>query len=350
MFQRMFLYIFIVIFLQSGLLGMQKHAVVLQYHRFDENKYSTTSIPMKLFTQQIEYLLRNNYTIWPFSKVVRYLSNDKELPDKTVCITIDDAYKSIYTNAYPLLKKHKLPFTIFVNSVPVVHESPFYLTWDEMREMGRFGAEYANHTYSHQYLVRDGIKDPKNYKKHVVKELELCEKKIEKELGKYVCTHPKMLAYPFGEYDKKLMKTVKELGYIGIAQNSAPISSESNFMALTRFPMTGAFGKMEQFKLKINTLPLPLKSISNEDTLVSKSNNPPSLTLKLKKPLKNMQCFTADGKKITMEWLSDTKVKIQSDLPLEYPRNHYTCTAHAKGNAWYWHSHLWVILEEKTTE
>ncbi len=340
-------YIFIICVVQSTLFAMQNHTVVLQYHRFDETKYPSTSISMKLFRQQIEYLVKNNYNILPLSKIIQYLQKNKKLPEKTVSITIDDAYHSVYTKAYPLLKKYNLPFTIFVNSVPVIHESVYYLTWDEMREMGKYGAEFANHTYSHQYLVRDGIKNPKDYKKYVTKEIEMCEMKIEKELGKKVCTHPKILAYPFGEYDVKLMQLVKSLGYVGVAQNSAPISSQSNFMALTRFPMSGGFGEMEQFLLKINTLPLPLQSISNEDTLVDTSNNPPSLTLTLTKLLKDLQCFTADGEKIMMEWLSDTTVKIQSKLPLEYPRNHYTCTAHAKDNAWYWYSHLWVILKEK---
>lgn len=228
-----------------------------------------------------------------------------------------------------------------------MHESVHYLTWDEMREMGRYGAEFANHTYSHQYLVRDGIKKPQNYKKHVTKEIGMCEVKIEKELGEKVCTHPKMLAYPFGEYDVKLMKFVKSLGYVGVAQNSGPISNESNFMALTRFPMSGGFGEMEQFVVKINTLPLPLQSVSNEDTIVDVLNNPPSLIVTLKEPLKDLQCFTSDGKKIIMEWLTDTTVKVQSQLSLDYPRNHYTCTAHAKEDAWYWYSHLWVILKEK---
>ncbi|WP_169302252.1 polysaccharide deacetylase family protein [Sulfurimonas autotrophica] len=338
-------YIFVIFTIQASLLAMQNHAVVLQYHRFDEMKYPSTSISMELFTQQVEYLVKNNYTVWPLSKIVKYLLEKKELPDKTVSITIDDAYHSVYTKAYPLLKKYKLPFTIFVNSAPIVHESVHYLTWDEMREMGKYGAEYANHTYSHQYLVRDGIKNPKNYKKYVTKEIEMCEVKIEKELGKKVCTDPKILAYPFGEYDVRLMKLVKSLGYVGVAQNSAPISRESNFMALTRFPMSGGFGEMDQFVLKINTLPLPLESISNKDTLLDKSNNPPFLILTLKKPLKDLQCFTSDGKKITMQWLTETTVKIESELPLLYPRNHYTCTAHAKGNAWYWYSHLWIVLK-----
>ena len=343
---KIFIYwLLIVSTLYSSLFATSNHAVILQYHRFDENKYPSTSISMELFTKQIEYLVQNNYTVWPLSKIVQYLSQNKELPQKCVSITMDDAYKSVYTKAYPLLKKYKLPFTVFVNSAPVIHKSIRYLTWDEMREMGRHGAEYANHTYSHPYLVRDGIKNPKNYKKHVTKEIEMCEAKIEKELGKRVCIEPKMLAYPFGEYDVKLMKLIKSLGYVGIAQNSGPISQKSNFMALTRFPMSGGFGEMDQFKLKINTLPLPLENVSSQETLVNRSNNPPSLVLTLKKPLKDLQCFTAEGKKIKMQWIDEKTVKIQSEFPLLYPRNHYTCTAHAKGNAWYWYSHLWVMQE-----
>jgi len=214
-----------------------------------------------------------------------------------------------------------------------------------MREMGKYGAEYANHTYSHQYLVRDGIIKPENYEKYVTKEIQKCEVKIEKELGKKVCTDPKILAYPFGEYDSKLVHVTKSLGYVGVAQNSAPISSESNFMALTRFPMSGGYGVMDQFELKINTLPLPLESTSNEDTIVVASNNPPILTLTLKKPLQDLQCFTAEGEKIAMQWLDKRTVKVYAKSPLLYPRNHYTCTAHAKASAWYWYSHLWVILK-----
>ncbi len=333
--------------LSVSLFGQVQHAVILQYHRFDDIRYPSTSISMKLFRQQIEYLVQHHYNVLPLSKVVTALRENKMLPDKTVVISIDDAYQTVYTNAYPLLKKYHLPFTLFVNSLPIIHESQNYLTWDEMREMGKNGAEFANHTYSHQYLVRDNIENSKNYENYVTNEIQKCEIKIEKELGKKVCTAPKMLAYPFGEYDAKLMALVQKLGYVGIAQNSGPISSESNFMALTRFPMSGGYGVMEQFVLKIDTLPLPLASVENEDTIVDESNNPPLLTLTLQKPLKAFQCFNANGEKLTMRWLSETKVTIQSTQPLAYPRNHYTCTAPAEDGRWYWYSHLWVVFRAK---
>ncbi len=333
--------VFLLIFFSIPLFAIQSHAVILQYHRFDEFKYPSTNISTKLFEKQIKYLLQNNYNVWPLSKVVKYLLQNKKVPEHTICLTMDDAYQSVYMKAYPILKKYKLPFTIFINSLPVIHKSKNYMSWKEMREMAKNGAEFANHTYSHPYLVRESNKPSQNYEK----EIEKCEIKIEKELGSDVCTAHKMLAYPFGEYDAKLIKIVKELGYIGIAQNSAPISKESDFMALTRFPMSGGFGKMDEFILKINTLPLPIKSVRSENTIVDKNNNPPLLHVRLLQPLKTLQCFTSDGKKIDMKWLSDTEVQIHALQPLKYPRNHYTCTAYVKKGVWYWYSHLWVILK-----
>ena len=106
---KIFIYwLLIVSTLYSSLFATSSHAVILQYHRFDENRYPSTNISMKLFTQQIEYLVKNNYTVWPLSKIVQYLSQNKELPQKCVSITMDDAYKSVYTKAYPLLKKYKI--------------------------------------------------------------------------------------------------------------------------------------------------------------------------------------------------------------------------------------------------
>lgn len=334
--------------LQSSLFGASNHAIILQYHRFGESKYPSTDISIQLFTKQIDYLVKNNYTVWKLSKIVRYLLKNRKIPDKTISLTMDDAYKSVYTQAYPLLKKYHLPFTVFVNSEPVINKSKMYMSWDEMREMGKNGAEFANHSYSHQYLVRRYRDKPKQYAMFVKKELQKCEIKIEKELGKAVSTQPKMLAYPFGEYDLSLIKLVKNLGYIGVAQNSAPISNKSNFMALTRFPMSGGFGEMEKFILKIQTIPMPIKSTTPKKTIVDKKNNPPHFSLTLQKPLKDLQCFTSNGKKINMKWISDTQIEIESTQKLKYPRNHYTCTAHEKANVWYWYSHLWVILKDNS--
>jgi peptidoglycan/xylan/chitin deacetylase (PgdA/CDA1 family) len=326
---------------------IESHAIILQYHRFDESKYPSTDISMDLFKKQIEYLAKNNYNVMPLSTIVNYLSRKKELPPKTVAITMDDAYESVYTKAYPLLKKYKFPFTVFVNSSPIVHHSKNFASWEDMKEMGANGAEFANHTYTHQYLVRMDANNSKNYEKDVTKEIEKSETQLEENLGKYVCTNPKMLAYPFGEFDARLMRLLEKLAYVGIAQNSGPVSSDSDLLALHRFPMSGGFGKMEKFILKLHTLPLPLRETSNEDTIVDESNNPPLFSIMLKKELKDLQCFTSNGEKIKMNWLSKKHVQMQSNSLLKYPRDHYTCTAMASKGRWYWYSHMWVVLQDK---
>ncbi|WP_457743918.1 polysaccharide deacetylase family protein [Sulfurimonas sp.] len=325
----------------------ENHAILLQYHRFGESRYPSTDISMKRFTQQMEYLYKNHYTVLPLSKIVNILRKKGKLPPKTIVITIDDAYKTVYTKAFPIFKKYNFPATIFVNSMPIIHHSKRYMTWSEMREMGKYGSEFANHTYSHEYLARIDADNPEKYKKDVTKEIVKSEDKIEKELGNYVSTSPKMLAYPFGEFDVRLMQLLKKMGYVGIAQNSGPISSGSNFLALTRFPMSANFGKMRSFILKIHTLPLDVVSTSTEDTVVKSKNNPPIFTIKLGKRYKDLQCFTSNGKKIPMTWLSPTEVAMQSTVKLKYPRDHYTCTAMASKGKWYWFSHMWVVLQDK---
>jgi len=295
---------------------------------------------MQRFTKQIEYLVQHHYNVWPLSKIVKYLQEKKQLPEKTVAITIDDAYKSVYTQAYPLLKKYHLPFIVFVNSLPVIHHSKHFMSWDEMREMGRNGAEFANHTYSHQFLVRID-------KERVKKEIVRCQKTLEKQLPNSIVKSPKMLAYPFGEYDVALMAMLKQMGYIGIAQNSGPVDYRSDLEALTRFPMSGRFGEMENFILKLHTLPLDVVSVSRRDTIVGSFNNPPPFSIELQQEHKNLQCFTSNGEKIPMQWLSAKKVQMQAKALLHYPRDHYTCTAWAAKHRWYWFSHMWVVLKEK---
>jgi len=344
-----FILLFIFIAVETSLLAKTKtesHAIILQYHRFGESKYRSTNISMELFEKHMAYLHDNNFNVVPLSEVVDALIHKRELPLKTVAITMDDAYKTVYTNAYPVMKKYNFPSTTFINSLPIIHNSKRYMSWDDMREIGKNGAEFANHTYSHQYLVRYDKNSSKDYIKEITKEIEKSEAKIEKELGKYVCTTPKMLAYPFGEFDAELMQLMKKLGYVGIAQNSGPVSARSNLLALNRFPMSGNFGKMKSFILKLNTLPLAVKSTSTDDTIVNEENNPPHFSMKLEKKFTDLQCFTSNGKKIEMKWLSPTEVEMQSYVKLKYPRDHYTCTSMASKGKWYWYSHMWVVLKD----
>jgi len=332
---------FIFLFLLLGFLEVNA-VVILQYHRFGNAKYASTNTSTELFAKQLAYLKAHHFHMMSLSDVVDALQHHKALPRKTAVITIDDAYISVYKNAYPLLKKYNFPSTIFVNSSPIIHHSKSFMSLIQMKEMGKNGAEFANHTHTHQYLARydDAVLDKK-----VTKEILTCEHFLTKHLQPYLSKY-KMLAYPFGEYDKRVIKIMKKLGYIGVAQNSAPIDENSDFMALTRFPMANRFGGMKSFPLKVNTQTMPIQEVDIYDTMLDEKNNPPKMTITLKKPLHGVHCFTADGEPIVFTKITNTRFSIEAKKPLTYPRNHYTCTAMAKNGTWFWYSKMWVISKD----
>src|SRR4051794_23933476 len=93
---------------------LPSHAVVFIYHRFGDDRYPSTDTKTEQFKAQLDWLAENHYEVWPLPRIVQYLKDGKTVPDHVVAITIDDAFQSFYDNAYPLLKEHDWPFTVFV--------------------------------------------------------------------------------------------------------------------------------------------------------------------------------------------------------------------------------------------
>ncbi|MCK9454700.1 polysaccharide deacetylase family protein [Sulfurimonas sp.] len=315
-------------------------AVVFMYHRFGESKYPSTNIRMEQFEEHLKYLAKNEYKVWPLSKLVRYIKEGKDIPKKVVVLTIDDAYKSIYTHAFARFKEYNFPFTVFVNSSPVDNGSKNYMSWDEMREMQSFGAEFANHSKTHDYMLpKEG---EQSWKKRIKDEIDVAQNRLQEELGEGTNENPKVFSYPFGEYTKDTAEFIESLGYVGVTQTSGPINLYSDTKFLPRFAMAEAFGDMEGFTLKLKTLVLPIESISSIEPLVT-DENPPKLTIKLKRSVKNIGCFLASGKPIPLKWNSDVEFSVQANEKLKSPRDRYTCTAMAGNGRWYWYSHFWII-------
>jgi peptidoglycan/xylan/chitin deacetylase (PgdA/CDA1 family) len=81
------------------------HAVVFMYHRFGEDRYPSTSVRLEQFEAHLQFLAENDYRVWPLEQVVEHLKTGQAIPEHTVVITVDDAYLSTYTKAYPRLKE-----------------------------------------------------------------------------------------------------------------------------------------------------------------------------------------------------------------------------------------------------
>jgi peptidoglycan/xylan/chitin deacetylase (PgdA/CDA1 family) len=82
------------------------------------------------------------------------------IPDKLVVLTFDDASKSHYTVARPLLKKHGFGATFFVTEgFDFLTNKRDYMTWGEIKQLHQDGFEIGNHTRDHKAATAKGLKD-----------------------------------------------------------------------------------------------------------------------------------------------------------------------------------------------
>jgi len=111
----------------------RRRALILTYHRFSDPSAGngldgrTTA---QAFSEQLEYLKRN-YRIVRLSDLVESLSQNNPLPQSLAAVTIDDGYRDSYEIAYPLLRRHGVPATVYV--VTEFVEGRTWLWTDKMR-------------------------------------------------------------------------------------------------------------------------------------------------------------------------------------------------------------------------
>ena len=129
-----------------------------------------------------------------------------------VAITFDDAYESVYTSAYPIMKEHGFRGAVFAVTGYVGRSNLWdvnlgcrrwnHMTWEHMREMRDSGFEFGSHTLSHPDLT---TLKPEPLRK----ELELSKRMLEENLSS-PCRY---LSYPFGRANTMVKQIARDLGY-----------------------------------------------------------------------------------------------------------------------------------------
>ncbi len=321
--------------------------VILQYHHISDKAPKLTSTSPALFKAHLDFLKEHQFKVLSAEKLPKILSSGT-IPDRTVIITFDDGYRSIYQNAWPILKKRKLPFTVFVNSQAHDEKNPRFMSWDQLREMAKKGATMANHSDSHTHFLRRRSGESfDQWQVRREREIDFAQQRIKKELGQA----PKLFAHTYGEYDQALLRMLERKGYLAFGQQSGPVSPHSNAQALPRFPFGGAYGDMQDFSTKVYSLPFPQLRVVVKDSK-GRSLKQPELPagegrpqMELISPLfrfaENLQCFASgQGAIKTAKKGGSMLSQAQRDLPAG--RSRYNCTLHAGGPRYYWYSHLFI--------
>ncbi len=184
---------------------------ILTYHNFTTEEGSSYDMNIVEFEKQMDYLATNNYSVISLSKLIEGLKN-RLLPPKPVVITIDDGYKSIFTLAYPVLKKYNFSATLFLYT-NFIEKNSYSLTWGEIKEMTSNNIEIGSHTLSHCNLLN--YKKNENYETYLARvrrEIFLSKEILESKIQGKV----KFFAYPYGVYSPIIKNLVIQAGYEGI--------------------------------------------------------------------------------------------------------------------------------------
>jgi peptidoglycan/xylan/chitin deacetylase (PgdA/CDA1 family) len=331
--------------LWSAAAGAADHCVILQYHHISEETPGITSVTPEQFQQHLNYLLVNDHAVLALEEVVAALADGTALPDRCVALTIDDAYLSAYTEAFPRVQRYGFPLTVFVSTEAVDRGRAAYLSWEQIREMQRAGVRFQNHSHSHAHLIRrHGEEGDADWEQRVAADIQTAQNRIEAELG----TAPTLFAYPYGEYNQPLKRIVSSMGLVAFGQQSGPVWRQADVAALPRFPMASLYASMRTFPSKVNSLPLPITGAFPDDPVVPPDEWQPALTLVFKPEVANarqLTCFMNGSPEVGYEWLDQPEgaVVVTPSGRLNVGRNRTNCTLPVgDGGRFGWYSHNWI--------
>ncbi|MGE5300696.1 MAG: exo-beta-N-acetylmuramidase NamZ domain-containing protein [Acidobacteriota bacterium] len=112
---------------------------ILLYHRFGPVVSDSMTVTTAVFRSHLDYLRTNGFTVIPLRQLVEYyLKKGPPPPAGSVVIVADDGHKSVYTEMLPLMKKYRVPVTLFIYP-SAISNAPYAMTWDELREMRKTG-------------------------------------------------------------------------------------------------------------------------------------------------------------------------------------------------------------------
>ena len=312
-------------------------AVIVAYSRFgDDVEGSASTIDLDRFQEHIDELKAGGYKVLPLPEIVAALKAGRLLPDRTVAITIDEADRSVYTQAWPRLKAAGLPFTVFVATDSVDRNSGNSMSWAQLRELAAEGVTIGNETASHAHLVGEN-------RAYVLGQIARANDRIIAELG----VTPTLFAYPYGEYDDAVRDIVKSQGFeAAFGQQSGVAHSRADRYALPRFTLSDPYGSIERFRLAAQSLPLIVTHVTPDPV---PADNPPDFAFTvdpLMGDLANLACFASDFGALDIDRLGDRRVALRFPDALPPGRERINCTMPASGGRWRWYGIQLLVPEE----
>jgi biofilm PGA synthesis lipoprotein PgaB len=207
------------------------------------DQLDTDAVTTRILVQFFDWLKGSGWTAISLDDIAAAARGARPLPDKSILISFDDGYRSLYTHVYPLLQVYRYPAVAalvgsWMEARPdgtvqygdrIVPRSDF-VSWAEAREMQASGlVEFASHSYNlHRGLqanpqgnmVPAAITwsyDPATrryetdtqYRARIRADLQRSRQQIETNLGR----PPRAIVWPFGRYTGPALAEAKAVGF-----------------------------------------------------------------------------------------------------------------------------------------
>ncbi|HEY1508494.1 MAG TPA: polysaccharide deacetylase family protein [Solirubrobacteraceae bacterium] len=226
--------------------------LVLCYHALSDSWEAPLSLSPDLFERQVSLLVRRGWRGTTFRDAVQ-----APPADKTLAVTFDDAFASVYEHAFPILSSLGVPATVFAPTSFMAERQPLHwngidhwlqtqsapelrgMSWEDLGRLHEAGWEVGSHTRTHPRLTSLDDKEMRD---------ELAESR--REIAANLSAPCETVAYPYGDVDERVADAAQSAGYLA----GAALASGLRARGPQRWPRVGIYNgdQMWRFRLKIS--------------------------------------------------------------------------------------------------
>ena len=224
---------------KAALLGNRaRDATFLCYHSITDGGPPFLSLPPETFERQLAGMRRRGFVGGDLAALAALVEGRRAIR-RHVFLTFDDGYVDNHDAALPLLAAYGFPAIVFVlpsyvdraarfdwpevaqnaQAMPDIMRS---LDWAMVDKMAERGIEFGSHTSSHPHLTQLGDEALRE-------ELWSSRERLRSRLGR--CD---VLAYPFGEWNRRVAAAAAEAGYSYALSLPAGSPGEASNLAIPR--------------------------------------------------------------------------------------------------------------------
>lgn len=222
---------------------------ILMYHALVERPapyLAPVHVEVARFAEQMAWLAASGHRVVPLAAVPALLCQGGVGDARpAVALTFDDGYRSLYTQARPILAQYGFVATLFLTTAAVGEPSyagqpPAFaqsaplgdppLTWAELRQLQAAGWRIESHGCTHRPLAALPPAE-------LARELQQSRAAIARHLDRA----PAFFAFPYGSYDRRTLRALAPAGYqAGFSVHTGPATPASDPRRLPRIELTAA--------------------------------------------------------------------------------------------------------------